>query len=382
MVCWPSMVARVPQGAPLGERGSRLGGVIDLAALRYPGFVFGLPVGPLLPVFHFHQSTAASVEPALQYLAENGYRTVQSDEAARLVRDGLQPGPRSIMLCFDDALASLWLVVAPLLARYGLRAVTYAIPGRIAEATSVRPTIDEGPVDAAAADAAPNPFATWPELKALSDGGVVEVQSHTQTHSMVFVGETPIGVVRPDFAAESHLNRPATGGTSAPAFLTPARLGHPLYPSRSRMSDGRRFYPDPDACARLEAFVQARGGPAFFGDGGWSQALAPELSRVGGHFEDSADQLCGIEAELVVARDTLSQRLGRAIGHVCLPWGVSGRVTRAALERLGFVTAIANRQPGRLAVAAGDDPYFLKRLNGKHVFALPGRGRRIFVTLA
>lgn len=375
------MMARVPKGAPFGERGSRLGGVIDLAAGRYPGFVFGLPVGPLLPVFHFHASTVASVEPAFQYLAENGYRSVQSDEVARLVRDGLHPGPRSVMLCFDDALASLWLVVAPLLARYGLRGVTYAIPGRIAEAASLRPTIDGGPVDAVAADAAPNPFATWPEIKALSDGGVVEVQSHTQTHSMVFVGETPLGVITPDFAAEWHLNRPATAGTGAPAFLTPARLGHPLYACRSRMSDGRRFHPDPDACARLESFAEARGGPAFFGDAGWSRALAPELARVGGHFEDSADRSRAIEDELVVARDTLSQRLGRAIAHVCLPWGVSGRVTRATLERLGFMTAIANRSAGRLGVSTGDDPYFLKRLNGKHVLALPGRGRRIFVTL-
>jgi hypothetical protein len=375
-------VARVPPGAPFGERGNRLGGVIDLVAGRYPGFVFGLPVGRLLPVFHFHQSTVASVEPALQYLAENGYRTVQADDVARLVRDGRHPGPRSVMLCFDDALASLWLVVAPLLSRYGLRAVTYAIPGRIAEAASVRPTIDDGPVDGALADAAANPFATWPELKALSDGGIVDVQSHTHTHSMMFAGQTPLGVVTPDFAAESHLNRPATGATSGPAFLTPGRLGHPLYPCRSRMSDGRRFYPDPDACSRLESFVQARGGPAFFSDPGWSKALAPELTRVGGHFEDPADRAHAIEDELVAARDMLNQRLGRAIGHVCMPWGVSGRVTRAALERLGFVTAMADRPAGRLAVAAGDDPYFLKRLNGKYVFALPGRGRRIVVTLA
>lgn len=375
-------MARVPKGAPFDERGSRLGGVIDLAAGRYPGFIFGLPVGRLLPVFHFHESTAASVEPAFRYLAENGYRTVQSEETTRLVRDGRHPGPRSVMLCFDDALASLWMVVAPLLARYGLSAVTYAIPGRIAEAASVRPTLEDGPVDAAAADAAPNPFATWPELEALSRGGVIDIQSHTQTHSMVFVGAKPLGVVTPAFAAEGFLNRAATGDIGAPAFLTPERLGHPLFPCRSRMSDGLRFYPNPEDCSRLEAFVHARGGAAFLRDADSDRALAPELARVGGRFETAADRDRAVEAELVVARDTLRQRLGLAVGHVCLPWGVSGTATRAALERLGVVTAIANRRTGRMAVAAGDEPYFLKRLSGKHVFALPGKGRRVFVTLA
>ena len=101
------------------------------------------------------------------------------------------------MLCFDDALASLWLVVAPLLRRYGLRGVTYAIPGRVTDAPGVRPTLDDGPVDAAAADVAANPFATWPELRALARDGVIEIQSHTATHAMVFADAQPIGVVTP-----------------------------------------------------------------------------------------------------------------------------------------------------------------------------------------
>jgi len=61
---------------------------------------------------------------------------------------------------------------------------------------------------------------------------------------------------------------------------------------------------------------------------------------------------------------------------------VTSHETRAGLERLGYLTAFANRPAGRLAVAAGDDPYFLKRLHSRHIFALPGKGRRVFVTLA
>jgi len=45
------------------------------------------------------------------------------------------------------------------------------------------------------------------------------------------------------------------------------------------------------------------------------------------------------------------------------------------------VTAFANRLAGRLAVAAGDDPFYLKRLDNRHIFALPGTDRRTFTTL-
>jgi hypothetical protein len=326
-----TLMPRVPTGAPFEERGGRLRGALDLIAGRYPRFVFGGGVGQVLPVFHFHEATRATLEPSFAYLVENGYRTVDSAAVAALARDGRHPGPRTVVLAFDDAWASLWLVVGPLLRRFGLRAVAYAIPGRIADAPSVRPTADEGPVDAVAADRAQNPFVTWPELRALSSAGLVDVQSHTWSHSMMFSGDVVIGRNGPALASEPMLNRPRADDGRDLEFLTPDRLGFPLFQRRSRMSDGRRFYPDPEECA---------------------------------------------------SRETLEAHLRAQVRHVCLPWGVSGARTRAALERTGFLTAFANRLGGRFAVASGDQPYSLKRLNERYVFALPGHGRRTLAIFA
>ncbi len=334
----------VPIGAPFDERGGRARGVLDLVAGRYPGFLFGLPVGRILPVFHFHETTEAALEPAFRHLAENGYRAVVSEDVRRIVRDGRVPEPRTVMLAFDDAWASLWLVVGPLLKRYGLRAVTYAIPARVQDAAEVRATIDVGPVDAEAADRAPNPFVTWPELRSLSASGLVDVQSHTWSHAMVFCDRTAIGRVDAAYAAEPFLNRPRVNVDDPPVFLAPDATGVALYPRRSRMSDALRYFPEAD------------------------------------RFETADEQRVAIEHELVAARDTLSARLGAPADHICLPWGVAGAVTADAMRRVGIQTAFANRLPGRYAVAPGDPPYFLKRLNSRHIFALPGRGRRPFVT--
>jgi hypothetical protein len=356
--------------------------MIDLAAGRYPRFLFGFGVGKILPVFHFHETTAAALEPAFRHLAENGYRTVASDELAAFVCQGRHPGAHCVMLTFDDAWASLWIVAGPLLKRYGLRAVAYAIPGRVAEADAVRPTIDEGPADAGAADRAPNPFVTWPELRALTASGVVDVQSHTWSHSMIFSGDAPVGVVDPAFADEPWLNRPRLNAGAPPVFLRESQVGYPLFARRSRMSDARRYFPDEAACARVEAFVAERGGAAFFTGPTRQADLKPLLASIPGRWETAAEREAAIEDELVASRAQLSGRLGTPVRHVCVPWGVTGEVTRAALTRLGFLTAFANRLGGRLAVSNGDDPYCLKRLNSRHIFALPGRGRRVLVTLA
>jgi Polysaccharide deacetylase len=372
----------VPPGAPLDEQGGRLRGLMDLAAGHYPKFLFGLQVGKLLPVFHFHQATVDTIEPAFRYLHENGYRTVVSDDVARLVRQGHHPGPRTVMLAFDDAWASLWMVVGPLLEKYDLRAVTYVIPGRLQDAEALRPTIVNGPVDAAAADRADNPFVTWLELRALSASGRVDVQSHTWSHSMIFAGSKVIGVVDHGFGLEPQIIHPRLNGGRTPEFLAPSSIGHPMFLRRSRMSDGRRYWPDLEACARVEAKVQAGGGETFLDRPHWRKELLPLFEAIPGRFETDAERDNEIEQEVTFARDEIERRIGTPVRHLCLPWGISGAVTRAALERMGMVTAFANRLSGRLAVAAGDDPFFLKRLDNRHIFALPGHGRRTFTTLA
>ena len=169
-------------------------GALDMVAGRYPLFLLGGPVGGLLPVFHFHQVTREQLEPKLQYLAENGYRTVTSAAITRLVRDGAAPPERSVVLAFDDAWSSLWTVAGPLLRQYGMRAVTYAIPARIRDAPGVRPTIEEGLRDTAALDDVADPLVTWPELKQLHREGTFDVQSHSRTHSMIFAAPVVAGL--------------------------------------------------------------------------------------------------------------------------------------------------------------------------------------------
>jgi hypothetical protein len=93
--------------------------------------------------------------------------------------------------------------------------------------------------------------------------------------------------------------------------------------------------------------------------------------------EHGDDQDRAIEAELTRGRDVLNDRLrSNRVNHICLPWGVSGRRTRTALERIGYRSAFANRLRGLHAVQPGDDPYWLKRLPNKYIFHLPGTGRR------
>lgn len=365
---------------PYGERGGPLRGAIDLVCGRLPRFVFGGAVGAQVPVFHFHDETRGVLEPAFRYLRENGYETLTADELSAVVHRRRPIRGREVALCFDDAWASVWTDAVPLLRQYRLRAIVYPIPGRIVDAPAV----------AAAAPAPPgrvSPFMTWEELRAVHAEGVIDVQSHTWLHARIFTAGAPVDFVRPDFGRWPTLNRPLLSNTGGvPRFVDPSELGAPIYEHRSRMSDGRRVQVSLDAHNACVGLVRAEGGAAFFSKPDWRSRLsgvvadrAKAPTRPAPETDD--EQRRAIEDELDRARSELRARLGAAVRHVCLPWGVSGSATARALARLGFETAIANRWAGAFAVRPGDPPYWLKRLPNRYIFTLPGADRRTLLSL-
>lgn len=361
---------------PFGERGGAARGVIDLVCGRLPRFVFGGAVGSCIPVFHFHDERGDSLAPKFRYLRENSYRTLRADELSAVARGQRPVGVREVGLCFDDAWSSVWTDAAPLLREYGLTAIVYPIPGRVADANGVRPL---GPAVRGVTDG----FMTWPEIRSLHAEGLVDVQSHTWLHARVFTSAMPVDFVRPGYEHGPPLNRPLVATEPEPAFVDPTELGTPLFEHRSRMSDGRRLLVPPEAQAACVSLVRADGGADFFTRTDWRRRLvkAVEPTMRSATFEDDDQRRRAIEMELDRSRAELNARLGtNTVRHVCLPWGVSGAVTVDALQRLGFESAIANRWTGSFAVRPGDHPFWLKRLPNKFIFALPGRGRRTVFT--
>jgi len=372
---------------PFAERGGAVRGLLDLATGCYPAFLFGGPVGAL-PVFHFHEVTRAWLEPRLQYLVDNGYRTVTCQEIARLVIDGVHPGPKSVALTFDDAWSSAWTVATPLLRQMKLSGILFAIPARIADAPAPRPTIDDpgGPgtstrdIPGQAAQPVASAFVTWPELQAIHESGVFDVQSHTLSHAKIFCDAVVTGFVSPAYAAEPYLDRPLAPPNGSVKFIEPDALGTPLYLRRSRMSDACRFLPDEGTAERCRRHVARNGGTEFFDRPGWRAEL-DQLASGNGRFETDDEREAAILDEIRQGRALLSERLGATgIRHLALPWGIAGDITRRLLPDSGHLTAFAERPLHRRGVRAGDDRYGLMRLNSKFLMCLPGRGRQWFFT--
>lgn len=361
---------------PLSERKSPWRGVIDLAKRAYPGFVFGGPVAPeLLPVFHFHEVTPEQLEPCLAYLRDNGYRTATADAVADFVRGGRPPGERVVVLTFDDAWASAWTVATPLLMRYDLQAVLFVAPGRVPEADVLRPTLNDRDGPPAQVDRSALPFATWPELRAMSATGHWDIQAHSYAHAMIFCDAAITGFVTPAYAPHLH-EAPNIGSTTAPRFLSAADLGAPLHVARSRCSDALR-YDDAEARAACMELALAGGGPAFFEKPDWARILKRAARRAKGRRETPEQRDAAIREDLAAARETLQARLRLdPVRHLCFPWTIAGASAERIAAEVGYASAYADTLGALHAPTRGGNPYRLMRLKNKFIFNLPGKNRR------
>jgi peptidoglycan/xylan/chitin deacetylase (PgdA/CDA1 family) len=340
----------------------------DLLLRRYPPFVTG---GPLprghVPVFVFHGLEPQSFGRKLQYLSDNGYRTLSAEEYLGVLAGSREAPERAVVLTFDDGRASLASVGAPLLQRHGMNGIVFLVPGR----TPARRAPAEGNDPGAA-------LLSWEEVESLSASGTFDFQSHTLLHARIHVAPRVAGFMTPGMRhGYPAFDVPLVerGGRDLLAEGVP--LGTPLLRSEPRTSEALRFYEDPAARQPCIEAVAAGGGEAFFERRGWER----ELRRIaggrpwGGRFESAAEREAAIRRELVEARTLVQQHTGWPVVHLCYPWHASGPTARRLAREAGYRTAFCGKVPGVPITPAGGDPHSIARIGEDYVELLPGRGR-------
>lgn len=340
----------------------------DLLLRRYPPFVTG---GPLprghVPVFVFHGLEPESFGRKLQYLADNGYRTLTAEEYLGVLGGSATAPERAVVLTFDDGRASLASVGAPLLQRHGMRGIVFLVPGRI----PARPV-------SSADEQADTALLTWDQVESLAASGTFDFQSHTLLHARVHVAPRVAGFMTP---GSRHGYRAfdvplvERGGRDLLAEDVP--LGTPLLRSEPRTSEALRFHEEESAARACVEAVAAGGGAAFFERPAWERELRRIAARGPwrGRLESAADREAAVRRELVEARTLIERHVGRPAIHLCYPWHVSGPTARRIAREAGYRTAFWGKVPRVPLTMPGGDPQAIARIGEDYVELLPGRGR-------
>jgi peptidoglycan/xylan/chitin deacetylase (PgdA/CDA1 family) len=355
----------------------------DLLLRRYPPFVTGgpLPRGDI-PVFVFHGAEPPRLEAQLRHLYDNGYQTLSGDEYVETLV-GARPAPeRGVVLTFDDGRGSVWTVAAPLLRRFGMKAVVFLVPGRMGS-RAPSPTlddVDDGRVEASAIrdrEVGEGALLSWEEVEALSRTGLVDFQSHTLTHARIHTGPRLAGFVTPGSRrGYEAFDQPLIREGERDLLGEEVPLGTPLFRSAPRTSEALRFFEDPSVREPCVEAV-AREGEDLFQRPDWERALRASMDRlaVTGRRETTEERARAIERELAGSKRLIEDHTGRPVRHLCYPWHAFGPTAREIARATGFRAAFCGKVPGVPVTRPGGDLEQIARIGEDYVELLPGRDR-------
>ncbi|HEY8519465.1 MAG TPA: polysaccharide deacetylase family protein [Gammaproteobacteria bacterium] len=345
---------------------------------RYPAFLFGGRVPrDEIPVFTYHDVTAETLARDLEFLADNGYRTIGLDEFHCRMQDG-RCGERLVLLTFDDARRSFWEVAFPLLLAHRARAALFVPTHWILSAS--RPAARARPVIAAPVRRDPaRMFMTWEELRACARSGRVDVESHAHRHALVHVSARLAGFATPAaLAAHDLFDWPMRREQAGDRCGFPP-LGTPVYESAPLLSAPRRVIEPRAAVEACRRLVAANGGAAFFERPDALRrlrAVHDEAFRAEDATPVSEQELEAlVRDELEQARVCFERELGRPPRFLAYPWMLGSERAQRLLKDRGWVAAFGVALDFRRLRRPSALPAY-GRYKADWLRFLPGRGRQ------
>lgn len=159
-----------------------------------------MSLGQPLPVLMYHHispqpglvtCTPENFRAQMQWLAENGWKTLSTAAFATALASGVIP-KKSVLITFDDGYLDNWVHAHPVLAEFGQTATLFLITGWMGDG-AVRPHAGQAntpelpshrqAMAAAQAGSYDDAFLRWSEVAAMRAAGTFDFHSHTHSHT-------------------------------------------------------------------------------------------------------------------------------------------------------------------------------------------------------
>jgi len=276
----------------------------------------------------------ASFKRQIRWLARHRYTTLTMDEL-QARRTQCINRRKIITLTFDDGYLDSWVAVEPLLREHKMRGTVFVSTAWIDEEKQCRPKLDNSPTQ---------PL-TWSgylnagEIRALSDGGVLDIQSHAVSHDTIFCNDQIAAFATP--GPQPQWLTALLNSSHKPTWYRlekPVPAGYPLFSTGEALAVAA-FHPDPELIKEMTATAADT---SFFTDTNWQQTLYDIANRFRsnhgklGQMETGAETRQRWRLELEESKRVLSEITGREIEHLCWPRDASCPETKELAFSLGY----------------------------------------------
>jgi len=319
--------------------------------------------------YRFLSEPVALFERKIDYLLRRGYEFIFHDDLYHYMKGEQSLSQKAVMLTFDDGFLDNWVIAFPILKRRGVKFTIYVSQEFVDISETPRPTLEDlWDGRANEDDLQILGYLSWAEMRRMEASGLVDIQSHTSTHTWHFVSGDIIDFYHPGNASQYPWMQWNRFPSKKPRWmLHPPEQelwGLPVYENKRAMV-ARRYLEDPALNRMIRDFVLDNGAETFFSRTDWRKVLTQlvrrhlEKEKHHARFETDSEQEARLRYELWDNRRAIEQALKKEVRYLCWPGGAyNDRLIRLAQD-CGFRASTVKR--GRNA--PGDDARFIHRIS-------------------
>jgi hypothetical protein len=138
-------------------------------------------------------------EAFLEYLKKNKWQTIFLDEYYSIRKSAKNPPKHVCCITFDDGFLDNYIYCYPLLKKYGFKGTIFINPEFIDLKRKIAKTLENvWGNEVNQSEISQLGYLSWDEIRLMQKSGVIDIQSHTLTHTMYFVSDELISFHRPD----------------------------------------------------------------------------------------------------------------------------------------------------------------------------------------
>ncbi|HXH08814.1 MAG TPA: polysaccharide deacetylase family protein [Alphaproteobacteria bacterium] len=306
----------------------------------------------------------------ISYLHKHHFNTVTLGNLYHYLSVGEPLPPNPIVLTFDDGYLDNWVNVFPVLQRYGMKATIFVAPDFVDPREHIRPTLfDVWRKRTHIKELSYAGFLSWNEMKEMECSGLIDIQSHSLSHTYHFQTDEIIdfhhpGDPYPWLAWNQCPDRKYRWAYENQEELV--AFGAPVY-GYGRALAAPQYFPDASLTQILQEYVQKHGGRSFFQNPHWRDDLFgvakayTDRHALNARYESQREYEERVQHELRLSKEIIEKALSKTVQFLCWPGGAFNQTTLRLAEKAGYLATTK----GTSKNSWGADPRRIARIGGR-----------------
>jgi peptidoglycan/xylan/chitin deacetylase (PgdA/CDA1 family) len=291
-------------------------------------------------------------------------------------KDNADLPDRPIVLTFDDGYLDNWIFAYPLLKKYNYHGTIFINPEFVDPRNIVRKNLEDvWRKDISLEELETDGFLSWQEIKVMESEGVVDIQSHSMSHTWYFCDNEII-----DFHSPGNNKYPWLYWNSNPDqksyYITGnyqqlIPYGLPVY-KHGRSLGIKRYFEDQDLNRHMVNFVKDKG-IGFFNDRDWRTNLFNEVdtykstNEISERYETELEQMQRYVYELKNSKEILEESLGKTIRFLCWPGGARNEISSNIAFDIGYKANTVSAVKGSGMNIYSENPEIIYRIGPPNI---------------